>query len=225
MACFVTTAMLFFFLFISIRNYHSRRQNHNHNRDRRNTPVLFDVHGHRDSTISNDDDNDGDERAIVDHPIWFIRTVGLQRSVIDSITVFKYKKDEGLVDGTECSVCLGEFQEEESLRILPKCSHAFHIPCIDTWLSSHKNCPMCRAPVVNDAADVSITVTDQLDSISNISGETQNQGQIEENFDNVVGAGLGSHNVGEFDIVIRVDNDDGDSGVSSSERSNKNNVA
>ncbi|KEH20780.1 zinc finger, C3HC4 type (RING finger) protein [Medicago truncatula] len=224
MACFVTTIMLFFFFFISIRNYQSRR--HNHTRDRRNTPVLFDVHGYRDSTISNDDDddNDGDERVIVDHPIWFIRTVGLQRSVIDSITVFKYRKDEGLVDGTECSVCLGEFQEEESLRILPKCSHAFHIPCIDTWLSSHKNCPLCRAPVINDAAEVSITVTDQLDSISNISGDTQNQGHTESS-DNAVGRGLGSHNVGEFDIIIRVDNDDGDSGVSSSERPNKNNIA
>lgn len=226
MACFVTTVMLFFFFFISIRKYQSRRHNHTNNRHRRNTPVLFDVHGYRDSTNSNDDDddNDGDERVIVDHPIWFIRTVGLQRSVIDSITVFKYRKNEGLVDGTECSVCLGEFQEEESLRILPKCSHAFHIPCIDTWLSSHKNCPLCRAPVVHDAAEVSITVTDQLDSISNVSGETQNQGPIE-SFDNAVGEGLGSHSVGELDIIIRVDNDDGDSGVSSSERLNKNNVA
>ena len=225
MACFVTTLMLFFIFFISIRNYHSRRNNHNRNHDRRNAPVLFDVQGYRDSTISNDDeDNDGDERVIVDHPIWFIRTVGLQRSVIDSITVFKYRKNEGLVDGTECSVCLGEFQEEESLRILPKCSHAFHIPCIDTWLSSHKNCPLCRAPVVNDAAEVSVTVTDQLDS--NVSGENLNQEARIESSDNAVGGGLGSHNVGEFDIVIRVDNDDDDdSGASSSERPNKNNIA
>ncbi|CAL1395531.1 unnamed protein product [Linum trigynum] len=50
-----------------------------------------------------------------------------------------------------CSVCLSEFEEGESLRLLPKCSHAFHIPCIDTWLRSHKNCPLCRAPIV--AAD------------------------------------------------------------------------
>ncbi|XP_049372292.1 RING-H2 finger protein ATL7-like [Solanum verrucosum] len=87
---------------------------------------------------------------ILDHPIWYIRTVGLGQDVIDSISVFKYKKDEFLIDGSDCSVCLTEFEEDESLRLLPKCSHAFHIPCIDTWLRSHKNCPLCRAPIVSD---------------------------------------------------------------------------
>jgi len=84
----------------------------------------------------------------VDHPIWYIRTVGLQPSVISSITVCKYKSGEGIVEGAECSVCLNEFQEDETLRLLPKCSHAFHVPCIDTWLRSHTNCPMCRAPII-----------------------------------------------------------------------------
>jgi hypothetical protein len=76
--------------------------------------------------------------------------------------------------------------------------------------------------VVNEAAEVSVTVTDQLDS--NISGESLNQEGEIENFDNVVVEGLGSHNVEEFEIII-VDNDDSDSGVSSSERVNKNNIA
>ncbi|KAL6952752.1 RING-type E3 ubiquitin transferase [Sarracenia purpurea var. burkii] len=50
---------------------------------------------------------------------------------------------------TECSVCLNEFQEDETLRLLPKCNHAFHLPCIDTWLRSHTNCPMCRADIIS----------------------------------------------------------------------------
>ncbi|XP_060217220.1 RING-H2 finger protein ATL54-like [Lycium barbarum] len=77
-----------------------------------------------------------------------IRTVGLQPSVISAIMICKYKRGEGLIEGTECSVCLNEFQDDETLRILPKCNHAFHIPCIDTWLRSHTNCPMCRAGIV-----------------------------------------------------------------------------
>ncbi|CAN4107934.1 unnamed protein product [Withania somnifera] len=85
---------------------------------------------------------------IVDHPIWYIRTVGLQPSVISTITICNYKRGEGLIEGTDCSVCLSEFQEDETLRILPKCNHAFHITCIDTWLRSHTNCPMCRAGIV-----------------------------------------------------------------------------
>ncbi|KAL3538684.1 hypothetical protein ACH5RR_002050 [Cinchona calisaya] len=86
--------------------------------------------------------------AVIDHPIWYIRTVGLEPNAISAITICKYKRGDGLVEGTECSVCLNEFQEDEKLRLLPKCNHAFHIPCIDTWLSSHTNCPNCRAGIV-----------------------------------------------------------------------------
>lgn len=72
---------------------------------------------------------------------------GLDEALIKSITVCKYKRGDGLVEGTDCSVCLSEFQENESLRLLPKCSHAFHLPCIDTWLKSHSTCPLCRSNI------------------------------------------------------------------------------
>ncbi|KAF3435061.1 hypothetical protein FNV43_RR22148 [Rhamnella rubrinervis] len=101
-----------------------------------------------DTTTTRDEFLDEGHGPVLDHPIWYIHTVGLQPSIINAITVFRYKKGDGLVDGTDCSVCLSEFQEDETLRLLPKCSHAFHIPCIDTWLRSHTNCPMCRAPIV-----------------------------------------------------------------------------
>ncbi|XP_011012829.1 PREDICTED: RING-H2 finger protein ATL52-like [Populus euphratica] len=74
---------------------------------------------------------------------------GLDEAVLNSITICKYKKGDGFVEGTDCSVCLGEFQENESLRVLPKCSHAFHLPCIDTWLKSHASCPLCRANIAD----------------------------------------------------------------------------
>ncbi|KAH0727237.1 hypothetical protein KY284_003102 [Solanum tuberosum] len=77
-----------------------------------------------------------------------IRTVSLHPSVISTITIRKYKGGEGLIEGTECSVYLSEFREDETFKILPTCNHAFHIPCIDTWLKSHTNCPMCRASIV-----------------------------------------------------------------------------
>jgi hypothetical protein len=76
---------------------------------------------------------------------------GLDEAVLKSITICKYKKGDGFVEGTDCSVCLGEFQENESLRRLPKCSHAFHLLCIDTWLKSHASCPLCRANIADPA--------------------------------------------------------------------------
>ncbi|XP_073292571.1 uncharacterized protein [Primulina huaijiensis] len=95
---------------------------------------------------------DAEQGPVVDHYLWYIRTVGLEPSVIRKIAIVKYKKGDGLVEGTDCAVCLNEFQEDETLRLLPKCSHAFHIPCIDTWLNSHTNCPVCRAGIVNNTA-------------------------------------------------------------------------
>ncbi|KQK00839.1 E3 ubiquitin-protein ligase Os04g0590900 [Brachypodium distachyon] len=73
---------------------------------------------------------------------------GMDETLINKITVCKYKRGDGfVVDGTDCSVCLGEFRDGESLRLLPKCSHAFHLPCIDPWLKSHSSCPLCRCNI------------------------------------------------------------------------------
>ncbi|GFP86785.1 RING-H2 finger protein atl54 [Phtheirospermum japonicum] len=104
---------------------------------------------------------DEDQGPVVDHHVWYIRTVGLQPSVIGAITIVKYKKGDGLIDGTDCSVCLSEFQEDETLRLLPKCNHAFHVTCIDTWLRSHTNCPMCRAGIVSSSARLSSSSQEQ----------------------------------------------------------------
>lgn len=100
-----------------------------------------------------DDDHDegeGGDGRIHRNEAWHVAmTDGLEESVIKSIAVCKYKKSDGFVDGTDCSVCLAEFNEDESLRLLPRCSHAFHINCIDTWLKSHSNCPLCRSIVIS----------------------------------------------------------------------------
>ncbi|XP_043715032.1 RING-H2 finger protein ATL52-like [Telopea speciosissima] len=118
---------------------------------------------------------DEDQGPIIDHPIWFIQTVGLPDNIVNSITVCKYQNGTGLVEGTECSVCLGEFQEDDTLRLLPKCCHAFHLLCIDRWLRSHTNCPLCRAPIVSnpDSLGRSSTATEPNLSNSGTVDETQ----------------------------------------------------
>nr|CAD1838125.1 unnamed protein product [Ananas comosus var. bracteatus] len=86
-----------------------------------------------------------------DHHVWYIRTVGLDEPTIEAIAAWTYKAGDAGPLGRaarECAVCLGEFRDGELLRLLPKCAHAFHLPCIDTWLRAHVNCPLCRAPIV-----------------------------------------------------------------------------
>ncbi|PWA56172.1 zinc finger, RING/FYVE/PHD-type [Artemisia annua] len=76
---------------------------------------------------------------------------GLDPAVIASFASFLYSSVKGIKIGQtvlECAVCLNEFQDHETLRLLPKCNHVFHRECIDTWLVSHVTCPVCRADLV-----------------------------------------------------------------------------
>lgn len=43
-----------------------------------------------------------------------------------------------------CSICHSNVDENEVIRKVDHCSHAFHIKCLETWLGQHNNCPLCR---------------------------------------------------------------------------------
>lgn len=78
---------------------------------------------------------------------------GLDPSAIAALPTFPYKRitnaSNGKNDGSgeECTICLSFIEEGEMVRLLPSCRHAFHVNCIDTWLSSTASCPVCRAGV------------------------------------------------------------------------------
>ncbi|XP_022853096.1 RING-H2 finger protein ATL57-like [Olea europaea var. sylvestris] len=50
----------------------------------------------------------------------------------------------------ECTICLSEFQQREIVKVIPYCKHVYHPMCIDTWLSSHVTCPLCRSSQLFD---------------------------------------------------------------------------
>ncbi|KAL6208560.1 hypothetical protein ACLB2K_019509 [Fragaria x ananassa] len=175
---------------------------------------------------------DEEHGPVVDHPILYIRTVGLEQSLISSISVCQYMKGDGLVEGTECAVCLSEFQEDETLRLLPKCDHAFHIPCIDTWLTSHTNCPLCRAPIIktgatdvappqpNVAADSSEPAEEEtpVEVLENTGESSTSTGGVE---DELCDGIIRTTEVGEDDIVnkqICVNEEEVDYGVEEARR-------
>lgn len=79
---------------------------------------------------------------------------GLDPDFIDTFPTFLYSDVKGLKLGKgalECAVCLNEFEDDETLRLLPTCCHVFHHDCIDVWLASHVTCPVCRANLVPTA--------------------------------------------------------------------------
>ncbi|TYZ60714.1 hypothetical protein PybrP1_004731 [[Pythium] brassicae (nom. inval.)] len=46
-----------------------------------------------------------------------------------------------------CSICLSPIAVDASVRLL-QCFHHFHPDCIDPWLKSKAECPMCKFPAI-----------------------------------------------------------------------------
>merc|ERR1711920_241261 len=73
---------------------------------------------------------------------------GISDAVLSrSTTVRQYRSPwEGPGD-PECGICLLEYDEGDSVRML-NCAHHFHSNCVDMWLQQYLNhCPFCRAVI------------------------------------------------------------------------------
>ncbi|RLM61639.1 hypothetical protein C2845_PM14G17170 [Panicum miliaceum] len=81
------------------------------------------------------------------------RARGLDRAVLESFPTMAYADVRAHRAGKgelECAVCLSEFDDDKTLRLVPRCAHAFHAGCIDAWLASHVTCPVCRGVLAPD---------------------------------------------------------------------------
>ena len=67
-------------------------------------------------------------------------------SWIKALPVHKFDPDEHEGD-TTCSICLSEYEQDDEIRRMPTCDHAFHAACIDEWLLLNASCPVCRQPL------------------------------------------------------------------------------
>ncbi|XP_037473878.1 putative RING-H2 finger protein ATL12 [Triticum dicoccoides] len=83
-------------------------------------------------------------------------SAGVGKAVIESLPFFRFAALRGARQGLECAVCLARFDDADLLRLLPRCRHAFHLDCVDRWLHSSASCPLCRARVHPDDADLGL---------------------------------------------------------------------
>ncbi|XP_057970886.1 RING-H2 finger protein ATL33-like [Malania oleifera] len=77
---------------------------------------------------------------------------------LDLLSPVKYMKETHVADyGSECPVCLSPYADGERVRRLSSCKHSFHASCVDMWLYSHSNCPVCRASVAVNRCGAAIS--------------------------------------------------------------------
>ncbi|XVF57401.1 hypothetical protein PTKIN_Ptkin06aG0202500 [Pterospermum kingtungense] len=117
----------------------------------------------------------------------------LEASVIETFPTMVYSdvKVHKIGKGAlECAVCLNEFEDHETLRLIPKCDHVFHPDCIDAWLASHTTCPVCRANLapqpgdpVSQTGELNTTVAELDVEAPNAGGDSEAEEESRRNCD------------------------------------------
>jgi len=96
---------------------------------------------------------------------------GLDRAVVESFPTFTYSAIKELKIGKgalECAVCLTEFDDDDTLRLIPKCDHVFHPDCVDEWLAGHTTCPVCRSNLAD--GDALVHAPQEIDGNDDVVG-------------------------------------------------------
>ncbi len=57
----------------------------------------------------------------------------------------RIKENDNLIINKECcNICCEDYITGQYKRTLPSCNHIFHKKCVDKWLKTKSNCPVCR---------------------------------------------------------------------------------
>jgi len=78
------------------------------------------------------------------------RKARLTKRKLKKLPKKKFSKEHDAAEWETCAICIDDYEDGDMLRILP-CHHAYHVDCIDPWLTrSRRNCPLCKRSVLSD---------------------------------------------------------------------------
>ncbi|CAF1115588.1 unnamed protein product [Rotaria sordida] len=76
-------------------------------------------------------------------------SIGLSDSDIERIPTTTYRKtSKSKSTDDKCAICLSEYKTGDTVKVL-RCKHFFHPECIDPWLKTSNQCPICRGTQTN----------------------------------------------------------------------------
>ncbi|OVA19476.1 zinc finger protein [Macleaya cordata] len=113
---------------------------------------------------------------------------GLDPSTVKSLPLFAYEIGNSKESSLDCVVCLSEFEEKETVKMIPYCGHVFHQECIDMWFSSHVSCPLCRS--------TQLFLSNSITAIKKIDGSLDHHRKRFDEDDQVVVVMMNDHQVG-----------------------------
>jgi len=62
------------------------------------------------------------------------------------IKIKEYEFNNELEHDDKCSICLENYLKRDIINEL-KCGHKYHDKCIDEWIITNINCPLCRLSI------------------------------------------------------------------------------
>ncbi|KAK4282376.1 hypothetical protein QN277_013760 [Acacia crassicarpa] len=97
----------------------------------------------------------------------------LHDALLNLLPSFTYTSSSSTAD--VCAICLTEFKEGDTGRLLPNCNHIFHHGCIYEWIKrSNTACPLCREVInprttsLHENIEASLGGEGQLENSPNI---------------------------------------------------------
>ena len=79
--------------------------------------------------------------------------------------IIPYQRSDIASDEEEsCVICQDVISEGSLMRKIKRCSHSFHLQCLDTWLESHITCPTCRCDIRMDTPNNDQTIPSTNDT-------------------------------------------------------------
>jgi len=97
--------------------------------------IYYDITDSEEEERSNNSNNDEEYD-------YFINCKEINNNVCKPVRI---KENDDLIINKECcNICCEDYIVGQYKRILPNCNHVFHKKCVDKWLKSKSNCPICR---------------------------------------------------------------------------------